>query len=256
VAEQLALQQLGGDRGAVHGNEDPVGPAAVVMDGAGDEFLAGSALPQDEDGGVGRRHLGDQGKHLPDRLADAEDVLEAMPPDGLPPEVGVLLLHPRHLERPVHEVNDFHHLERLRDVVERAELHRLDGVFHRPVPRDQDHLAVQQGLLRVGQDLEPVPSGHHEIREDDVDVVPVDQLLRLRAAAGGEQLEIPAGKGVPEKIEDVFVVFRDQEGSVHRDDCTLPAARGGRSMLRGRDKVFPGGADTDGMRSGDGRSVS
>ena len=46
VAEQLALQQRFGDGGAVDGQERRGGPAAVVVQGAGDQLLAGAALAQ------------------------------------------------------------------------------------------------------------------------------------------------------------------------------------------------------------------
>ncbi len=44
VAEQLAFEQVFGQRGAVDGHARLVGAAAVAMDGARHQFLAGSAL--------------------------------------------------------------------------------------------------------------------------------------------------------------------------------------------------------------------
>jgi hypothetical protein len=44
VAEQLALQQLLRDGGAVEGQEGRLGTGAVLVDGAGDQLLAGAAL--------------------------------------------------------------------------------------------------------------------------------------------------------------------------------------------------------------------
>ena len=54
VAEQLALEQLVGNRRAVDGDEGSA-PVGVVVDGAGDQLLAGAGLALDEHGGVGRR---------------------------------------------------------------------------------------------------------------------------------------------------------------------------------------------------------
>ena len=56
VAEELALDQPLGDRGAVDRDQRPGGAPAVRVDRAGDELLAGPALAGDEHGGVGRRH--------------------------------------------------------------------------------------------------------------------------------------------------------------------------------------------------------
>ena len=48
VAEQFAFQQGFGDGGAVDGDEGRFGAVAVLVDGAGDEFLAGAGLAADE----------------------------------------------------------------------------------------------------------------------------------------------------------------------------------------------------------------
>ena len=45
VAEKLAFQQVGGEGGAVDGDEGLAGPPAGVMDTLGEEFLAGAGLP-------------------------------------------------------------------------------------------------------------------------------------------------------------------------------------------------------------------
>src|SRR5207245_9663665 len=48
VAEQLALQQLFWDRGAVEGQKWCLGPRAVLIHGAGHQFFARPALSRDE----------------------------------------------------------------------------------------------------------------------------------------------------------------------------------------------------------------
>jgi hypothetical protein len=48
VPEQLALDELGRDGGAVDLDERPVGARRVLVDGAGDELLAGAVLAGDE----------------------------------------------------------------------------------------------------------------------------------------------------------------------------------------------------------------
>ena len=78
VAEELALEQGLGNGAAVDGHEGPVGPVAALVDGLGDEFLAGAALAVDQDRGRGG---GDLVHHLVDRAharALADDVLAAL----------------------------------------------------------------------------------------------------------------------------------------------------------------------------------
>ena len=78
VPEQLALEQPGGDGGAVQLHERPAAAAAQVVDGAGDQLLAGTRLPLDEHGGVGRRDDLDLLQHLLQRRALADDLLEVV----------------------------------------------------------------------------------------------------------------------------------------------------------------------------------
>ena len=57
VAEELALDQIRGNRGAIDGDERPILARRPGVNGAGHELLPGSGLTQNQDGGVGRRHL-------------------------------------------------------------------------------------------------------------------------------------------------------------------------------------------------------
>src|SRR5262249_57893668 len=55
VAEQLAFDQLLGNRGAIHFDELTRTPAALHVNAARDELLPRSILTVDEDASVGRR---------------------------------------------------------------------------------------------------------------------------------------------------------------------------------------------------------
>src|ERR1035438_6297335 len=78
VAEHLTLQQAGGNGGAVELDEGALAARAQVVDGTGEEFLAGAGFAVDEDRGIGGR----DGFHLlQDSIqgaAAADDFLEAM----------------------------------------------------------------------------------------------------------------------------------------------------------------------------------
>src|SRR5262249_7915238 len=58
VAEELALEELVRDRGAVERDERPA-PAGMVVEGLRDQLLPGAGLALDEHGGVGRRDAPD-----------------------------------------------------------------------------------------------------------------------------------------------------------------------------------------------------
>jgi len=88
----------------------------------------------------------------------------------------------------------------------------------------------------VGKNREPVPSRHDEVRQDDIDVVLVDLVHRLGSGAGGENMKIRPGEDVQKKLEDIFVIFRNQKGFFHRGNFTFRGRRDGRPIFPGRVK--------------------
>src|SRR3954447_8339183 len=52
MTEEFRFQQLSRDRSAVDCDERPVTPRTILMDGLGQQFLAGTRLSPDEDSGV------------------------------------------------------------------------------------------------------------------------------------------------------------------------------------------------------------
>ena len=73
MAEQFAFQKLFGNRGAVHGEERLFAAVAVMVNRAGDQFLAGAAFAGDQRGGVAAGDLADELENLLHRLAAADD---------------------------------------------------------------------------------------------------------------------------------------------------------------------------------------
>src|SRR6185295_19640284 len=76
VAEDLALEQRLGNRGAVDRDERKAGARAELMDGLRDQFLAGARLTRDEHRCAGRRRLLDDLVDLPHLRAVADDRAE------------------------------------------------------------------------------------------------------------------------------------------------------------------------------------
>src|SRR5439155_10955501 len=76
VAEQLGFNQIFGNRRAVDLDERALRPLAVVMNRVGNELLAGSVLPLDQDVRIPAGHAFDQLEHFVHLLALADDVPE------------------------------------------------------------------------------------------------------------------------------------------------------------------------------------
>ncbi len=79
VAKELALQERLRKGGAVDLDERAVGARGVVVDGASDEFLAGPALPAEQDGGPAVGDLLDCVIDLPHPLALPHDTVQTIP---------------------------------------------------------------------------------------------------------------------------------------------------------------------------------
>ena len=64
IAEQLGFQQVLGDRRAVDGDEFARPARAEVVDGAGEQFLAGAGRAEQHDGNVGARDALDSARNF------------------------------------------------------------------------------------------------------------------------------------------------------------------------------------------------
>ncbi len=73
VAEELAREDALGEDAAALGDEGPARAIAAVVDGAGDELLAGPGLAEDEHGHVGRGDAGDARREEAHGLALAHE---------------------------------------------------------------------------------------------------------------------------------------------------------------------------------------
>ena len=91
VSEQLGLDQGFGQRGATHLDERPLGAHRIVVDGVGDQFLAGTRFAANQHVGIGRRHLGDLLVNLPHAVAAADNVGKIVALPKFPAQMLVLV---------------------------------------------------------------------------------------------------------------------------------------------------------------------
>ena len=90
VAEELALDERAGERGAVDRDERTVAAGAARVDRARDELLAGPGLAREEDGRSRRRDLLDEVEHVAEGRAPSDDLAEAVDAAGVIAEHDVL----------------------------------------------------------------------------------------------------------------------------------------------------------------------
>jgi hypothetical protein len=115
-----------GNGGAVDLDERALRPLAVVVDGVGDELLAGAVLALDQDVGLARRHALDQLEELLHLLAAADDVGELVLVLQLLLQLDVLGLQLGALDRLLEQGQHAFGVDRLLQEVGRPGLDRLD----------------------------------------------------------------------------------------------------------------------------------
>ena len=142
VAEELALDELLGDRGAVDLDERARRARRGAVESPRDELLARPALSRDEDArvrGARARDLGLQARH---RGAFAEEDLllggARVAARELASQVVALAREAAAFERLLERQEDALEGERLLEEVVRAALDGPDGRLDRAVPRDHD----------------------------------------------------------------------------------------------------------------------
>ena len=144
VAEELALHQFGRNGAAVDRHERPGRTRALLVDGAGDQFLAHARFTQDVDGGLAAGDLGDGGAQGGHGLGVAQQAIGFRRRGRRLGPVGVVQFQ-RVPDQPAQHVD----VHRLADEIEGAGLERLHRQVHAAEGGDHRH----RGLRVVAGDL-------------------------------------------------------------------------------------------------------
>ena len=109
-------------------------------------------------------------------------------------------------------------VERLDDVVVRADREPLELVGRQPAGRQDDHRdgGGPRVLAELPRELEPVDVGHHHVGEDQVGRLPPDQVERLLTVVRDPHAEPGGGELDLEQPGDERVVVDDEEVLAHR----------------------------------------
>jgi hypothetical protein len=171
VAEELALEQGLGDGGAIHRQERLIPAPAVVVDRPGHHLFPGAALPPQEDGHFGGRHLAD---HLVDLLhgrGGPHQGLFRLPGFFPVRQRHHLLHHPGDFQGPLYQSPHLGNVEGFEDIIEGPELHGLNRRLRSPEGRHQDHQGLGIPLLDLSEDLQAALPGHFDIHDHQVRVI-------------------------------------------------------------------------------------
>src|ERR1043165_5627841 len=166
VAEELRLQELARDAGAIEIDERFAGAAAAVVDPARQHGLAGAGLAVDEDRAVGAQDGVGLRAQLRDRVALAEERIDPAPLGRLRAGHDLLPVALM-LDGAADDDEQRVELHRLREELLGAEPHRFDGGGDRCVRGEDDQRRVVDGA-KVGDQIERRAVGEAEVEHGDV----------------------------------------------------------------------------------------
>ena len=168
VAEQFAFQQVFRNGGAVDGEEGPAIALAVMIDGAGDEFLAGAAFAGDQGRGVAAGELADDFENVLHGLAAADDAQvvilrfqQRLVRDDLPHVA-------RGLEGVENDLFEAGHVEGFEEVIVSAQFHRLDGGLGGAVGGHHDDHLLGVDLAKAAERFQAAHAAHADVHDDQV----------------------------------------------------------------------------------------
>ena len=169
IAKQFALQQGLGQGGAVQFQQRHIGARAGVVDGAGEDAFASTALAQDQNGGAVSlrrflRHL-EHGAH---GGVFGNHAAEVVPPFGRLDVVPDTHPQRQHFAGPAQRFHQVGEMEGLDQVVEGPGLHGLHRAVHHVVRAHHQDDGGGIGRLHAAQNLDSVNAGHHNVEQDKV----------------------------------------------------------------------------------------
>ena len=119
------------------------------------------------------------------------------------------------LERPPQDQQDLVGLERLDQVVLGPQPGGLDRGADGAIRGHHDHADLRVLGLQLAHDLYAVHARQALVGQREVDVLALEEVQRLLAAARGQDLEALELEGAPQGAQEDLVILDDQHSSLH-----------------------------------------
>ncbi len=153
--------------------------AAVVVDGAGDQFLTRTILAQDQHGSRRWSRQTNARQHLVHRERIANHSFEPKLFIELPTQLKVRTLQPLPLGCLLNHRSQFFEIEWLGQIGDGTLLHRRHGCLDGTMTGHDNDFALGQFLAGVLQDVQPSVITQHQVGDDDVVFVLMDPRDRV-----------------------------------------------------------------------------
>jgi hypothetical protein len=187
VAEELALDEILGERGAVQPLERAPRAGREPVDGARDQLLSGPALAAHEHLRVALRDLLHLGADLIERAALPDHLVGRA---GQRAQALVLALERFQLERALHGHLQSLGTERLLDEIHGAEADRLHRLLDGAVARHEHDRQVGMRSLHRFEKGDAVLAGKAKVGEEEVHLLIAEHLFRFLGARGREDIVV------------------------------------------------------------------
>ena len=209
VTEEFAFQEISGNGSAVDGDERLGGATAVLIDGAGDEFLAGAGLAENKDGDGGVGDATDAFVNFLHRFAIADE--------GVGLAAGRCFTEADFLEHQFgmaegfgDEIEEFIGFEGFGEIFVSAEPGGFDGGFGAAVRGHHDDGELGRGVAKLLDELKAGEAGELEIGDDEIEARGAGALETFVAAADEFDLKAFAGENFLDGGAGAWVILNEE----------------------------------------------
>jgi len=196
--------------GQWYGHERPVGAPAVRSDPAGEDVLSCPAFPAEEDDRVRRR---DPDRGLEERLVRRAPRLEDFANTRIVhPCTDLRELTAKHLrgDDATRRVSHLLGRERLRQVIDRSELHGLHRGLERGEGGDDDRADPRLPAEDLGARGEPLLLAEPEVKEGDIETAPLERFDGPGRRGDAQDPRVIDLEAEPDRLTDARVVVDNQ----------------------------------------------
>ena len=217
----------------------------MLVDGAGDQLLAGAALAGDQHRDVLGGDAADGLVDLAHGRAGADDGTDDIVLRRSLHDHGRLAHRPNHVQRLAHHAPELVQVERLEQIIVGSLLHGLDGRVRHLARGDEDDGDARVDAADLLIDLQSGLVGQAQVEENDIRRLGLDPFEPRHAGAGDLDAVIRGGKELTNLSWDQGQVIIDEQNVGHGSLTSgasgreRPDLRSARTTTDGRSAALP-----------------
>ena len=215
VSEELVLEKRLGNRRAIDGHEGTLGARRQLMNGTSQKLLARAALPEDQDGGIGRRDTLNLKQRFLQTFARPHQTRQGHPLLQLLFQQIGATLEPPTLECAIDEQEKVVYVHRLGEEVRSALADGAHRVLDGAKGGHHDDIRFGASLQSRRQNVESTSRGQLQVGENDAETRSRKGALRLIGIGARLDTQSVSSKRVGDGDPERFLVL-DQKDVNHR----------------------------------------